>query len=107
MIVEPLPHVDEHVLRLYLLGPALGVLLQQRGLLVLHASAVAIGERVVAFVGESGWGKSTTAAALERRGHTVVADDVCALHLRGSEDPLVFPAIPRLKLDAAPALARG
>jgi hypothetical protein len=107
MIVEPLPHVDERVLRLYLLGPALGVLLQQRGLLVLHASAVAIGESAVAFMGESGWGKSTTAAALHRHGHAIVADDVTALHPCALERPLVYPAIPRLKLDATPAEALG
>lgn len=107
LILEPLPHVDEQVLRIYLLGPALGVLLHQRGLLVLHASIVGIGDRAVAFVGESGWGKSTTAAALHRRGHTIVADDVAALQLRAGAQPLAFPAIPRLKLDAEPAGALG
>lgn len=107
LIVEPLPPVDEQVLRIYLLGPALGVLLHQRGLLVLHASIVGIGQSAVAFVGESGWGKSTTAAALHRRGHSIVADDVAALQLLAGEQPLAFPAIPRLKLDAEPAVALG
>jgi hypothetical protein len=105
LIVEPLPQVDARVLRIYLLGPALGVLLHQRGLLVLHASVVGIGGSAIAFVGESGWGKSTTAAALHRRGHTIVADDVSALDL--ADRPLAFPAIPRLKLDAEPATALG
>ncbi|HEX6292770.1 MAG TPA: hypothetical protein VFZ66_26535 [Herpetosiphonaceae bacterium] len=107
MIVEPVARADEQTLRIYLLGPALGVLLQQRGLLVLHASAAAIGQHVVAFVGESGGGKSTTAAALHARGHAVLADDVAALLLREAAPPLIFPAIPRLKLDAAPAAALG
>ncbi|HEY0733682.1 MAG TPA: hypothetical protein VGD69_02150 [Herpetosiphonaceae bacterium] len=107
LLVEPLPHVDQQVLRIYLLGPALGVLLHQRGLLVLHASIVGIGDSAVAFVGESGWGKSTTAAALHRRGHAIVADDVAALQLRAGAQPLAFPAIPRLKLDAEPAVALG
>jgi hypothetical protein len=107
LIVEPMAQVDERVLRIYLLGPALGVLLHQRGLLVLHASAVVLGQSAVAFVGESGWGKSTTAAALHTRGHHIVADDAAALHVRTAACPLVFPAIPRLKLDAAPASALG
>ena len=63
----------------YLLGPVLGILLRLRGVTCLHASAVAFGEKAVAFVGSEGAGKSTTAAALARRGHAVLSDDVVAL----------------------------
>ncbi len=47
----------------YILGPVLGLLLRFRGITCLHASAVAIGGSVIAFVGAEGAGKSTTAAA--------------------------------------------
>jgi hypothetical protein len=63
----------------YLVGPVLGLLLRLRGVTCLHASAVAFGERAVAFVGSEGAGKSTTAAALARRGHAILSDDVVAL----------------------------
>ncbi|MFZ3380246.1 MAG: hypothetical protein WA193_11505 [Candidatus Acidiferrales bacterium] len=63
----------------YLLGPVLGRLLRLRGVTCLHASAVAFGEKAVAFVGPEGSGKSTTAAALAVRGHAVLSDDVVAL----------------------------
>ena len=63
----------------YLLGPVLGRLLRLRGVTCLHASAVALGERAVAFVGPAGAGKSTTAAALALRGHAILSDDVVAL----------------------------
>jgi hypothetical protein len=107
IVVEPAATVTEQVLRLFLLGPALGVLVQQRGLLALHASAVVVGAGVVAFLGDSGWGKSTTAAALHARGHQVVADDVVALDIDTPGRLMALPAFPRLKLGVAPAAALG
>ena len=51
-----------------------------KGHLVLHASAVRLSSgRVVAFIGESGWGKSTLAAALEMRGSQLLSDDTISL----------------------------
>lgn len=54
-----------------------------RGLEALHASAVAIDGEAVAFVGRSGAGKTSVAAALSRRGAAFLADDVLALERRG------------------------
>jgi hypothetical protein len=66
----------------YLLGPVLGLLLRLRGITCLHASAVTFGGWSVVFVGSEGAGKSTTAAALARRGHPVLSDDIVALSMR-------------------------
>ena len=63
----------------YLLGPVLGLLLRLRGVTCLHASAVAFGDRSVAFVGSAGAGKSTTAAAFAKQGFGVLSDDIVAL----------------------------
>ena len=81
----------------YLLGPVFGVLLRLRGVTCLHASAVAFGDRVAAFVGSEGAGKSTTAAALAQRGHPVLSDDVVALAERDGSF-FVHPACPYLCL---------
>ena len=81
----------------YLVGPVLGLLLRLRGVTCLHASAVAFGEKAVAFVGSEGAGKSTTAAALARRGHAVLSDDVVALAERDGSF-FVHPAYPYLCL---------
>jgi hypothetical protein len=81
----------------YLLGPVLGLLLRLRGITCLHASAVALGDYSVVFVGAEGAGKSTTAAAFAREGHGVLSDDVVALTENGSEF-LVLPAYPHLCL---------
>jgi hypothetical protein len=105
IVVEPVPGVADDVLRAYLLGSAFGLLLQQRGRLVLHASAVAFDAGVVAFLAASGRGKSTLAAALRGQGHPLVADDVIAVQMDGPA-PIVYPGIPQLKLwpDAVAAL---
>ena len=81
----------------YLLGPVLGIVLRMRGVTCLHASAVAFGNSVAAFVGSAGFGKSTTAAALARHGHSVVSDDIVALVERDGAF-FVLPAYPYLCL---------
>jgi hypothetical protein len=81
----------------YLLGPVLGVLLRLRGVTCLHASAVAFGDKAVAFVGAEGAGKSTTAAALAQRGHAILSDDVVTLAEHNGSF-FVHPAYPYLCL---------
>ena len=68
-----------------LLGPAMGLLLQQRGLMPLHASALAIDGVAIGIAGDSGMGKSTTAHALHQRQHRLVTDDIAALSCQGDE----------------------
>jgi len=63
----------------YLLGPVMGAVLRMRGVVCLHASAVEVEGRAVAFVGPACAGKSTTAAALAGSGFPVITDDVLAI----------------------------
>ena len=105
IIVTPAPDVSFALLRSALLRHAMGLVLLQRGHLVLHANAVAVAGRAVAFLGEPGAGKSTMTAEMHRRGHPLVADDVLSLHLRGAGDPLrgagdpmVDPSYPQMRL---------
>ena len=83
--------------RAFLLGPVLALLCYLRGLLPLHASAVRIGGRAVAFAGRSGAGKSTLAAALYDRGYALVTDDICPVDSL-STIPVVRPTFPGMKL---------
>jgi hypothetical protein len=103
--VDASPHGNPTALRLAILGRALGALLQWRGLFALHASAVARDGRAIAFAGQSGAGKSTTAGAHLAGGWQLVADDIVAVDL-SERPPRVRPAFPQLKLwpDAADAL---
>jgi hypothetical protein len=97
IVVDPCSGLDERTLRLFIVGPVLAVLLRQRGRLLLHASAVAVADEAVLFMGSAGWGKSTTAAALHARGHGLVTDDVAVLRVEEGRSVL-FPGIPQLKL---------
>jgi len=78
IIIERHPETDADSVRLFLLGAAIGTLLHQRGFLVLHANAIVVDGGAVLFMGESGVGKSTTAAAFNQKGYAIAADDVCA-----------------------------
>jgi len=66
----------------YLLGPILGFVLRLRGIVCLHASAIAVEGQAIAFLGNTGAGKSTTAAALAQKGYAVLSDDIVALFER-------------------------
>lgn len=54
------------------------------GLDLLHASAVELGGRAVAFTGVSGMGKTSLTAQLVARGHGFVTDDVLAVETDGA-----------------------
>ena len=107
ILVDPAPASDDGEVRSYLLGTAFGVLCHQRGITPLHASVIAIADGFVAFVGESGAGKSTLAAALARRGHQVVADDVCFLQIDREHHIRAWPGIARIRLWEAAMQALG
>lgn len=106
VVVVPAPGACERTIRLYLVGTVMAILLYQRGLLVLHASVVDIDGGAVAFLGQSGAGKSSTAAAVHMRGHSFIADDVAAVSL-GTDPATVFPGFPQMKLSPEVAVALG
>lgn len=97
--VSPDPGAAPETVRLFLMGSAMGALLQQRGLLVLHGNAIRIGDSCMVCIGASGAGKSTLAAGFAQRGHAPLADDVVAV----TPDGLALPGLPRIRLwrDAA------
>lgn len=97
--VHPDPAASPAEVRAYLLGTVFGAMFQQRGLLALHASAVALGaDEAIAFVGESGAGKSTLAMALNARGHKLLCDDVCVTDPEAEDGAIAWPGVRRLKL---------
>ncbi|MCR1784050.1 hypothetical protein KVF89_16035 [Nocardioides carbamazepini] len=92
--VAPAAGASADALRLFLLGSALGVLLTQRGLLVLHGNAFVVDGACAVVLGHSGAGKSTLAAEMHRRGHLVLSDDVVPIDAAGR----ALPGWPRIKL---------
>jgi len=92
--VCPFPGVDPDLLRVYVLGSAMGFLLFQRGHLVLHGNAIRIGDACMVCVGRSGAGKSTLAAGFIQRGFAALADDVVPIDAQFR----ALPGFPRIKL---------
>jgi hypothetical protein len=98
IVIDPVSGSSERNIRLFLLGSALGGTLHQRGLLPLHANAIEIDGRAIAFMGHSGAGKSTMAAWFLDRGYCVLADDVCVVTMSEHGQALAHRGIPRLRL---------
>lgn len=85
----------------------LTALLQQRGLLVLHANTALIEQGAVAVCGESGAGKTTTIAGVLAQGNRLLADDITVLRLNKNSRLEVLPGIPHLHLCADTAAQFG
>ena len=92
-----LGEASEESIQTYLLGQVLAYALTKQGHETLHATVVVIGGRAVGFLGESGMGKSTLAAAFLKTGATLLTDDLLRLapHEAGY---VAFPGPPRIKL---------
>ena len=89
--------VPDEVLFTYLLNQVLSECLVARGIEPLHASGIVIDGGAIAILGDSGYGKSTLAAALMGMGYTLLSDDVLVLAFVGNE-VLAHPSLARLKL---------
>lgn len=76
---------------------AVPLMLAERGDLALHASAVAVDGRAVAFAAPSGRGKSTIAAALGESGLRVLAEDACVVDAEAGA-LRVWPALRGVRL---------
>jgi hypothetical protein len=76
IVLDRAPGASDSEVSTFLFGSVFGALLHLRGALPLHASAVDHRGEAVLFAGQSGNGKSSLAAALAKRGYTVLADDL-------------------------------
>lgn len=93
----PVPGISEESLRHLYLNQVLPLALSRRGHLVFHASAVEIDDVAVAFVGESGRGKSTLAASFASSGSRFLADDGLVLEVMDGE-ARAAPSHPSIRL---------
>jgi|GEM_PF-2479334 len=81
------------------LGVVLAVLLYQRGLYILHASTAAIGNTAIAFLGDSGAGKSSALATVIAQGFAGITDDLTAVQLT-TDEAIVYSGVAQMKLAA-------
>ena len=97
IIINSKTSINKVFLRLLILSQGFGIILHQRGYIVLHGSAVKIDNQAIAFLGHSGIGKSTLTAALNERCFHLIADDVLAIKIDGDKYS-VYPSFSRIKL---------
>ncbi len=97
------PFVHDDEVRYVFLTIVMTAILLQRGILPMHASAIATPKGAFLFVGRSGAGKSTLAAELVRRNYLMQGDDITPIDLPAGSPPQVVAGFPQLKLclDAA------
>ena len=88
--------------QVYLLGQALSFALVKCGFEPLHATTVVVNGEAVAFLGESGFGKSTLAACFLDAGYGILTDDLLVLKRDSLKKNagifMAYPGPPRIKL---------
>ena len=84
-------------LRHLLLDHVLPRVLAEHGRLILHAGAVRLGDKAIAFVGDTGSGKSTLTASLDAAGYSLLSDDSLVL-TRGNKFTPALATYPSLRL---------
>ena len=89
---------DNNLISLFTVSEAIGLILFQRGLFLLHASAVQVGSEAWCFMGTPGAGKSTTAAAFIKAGCKLLSDDLTAIGFDSDGLAQIIPAYPQLKI---------
>jgi hypothetical protein len=93
----PVPDLSTHSIQHLYLNQVLPLALSRQGKLVFHASAVEIDGYAVAFLGESGKGKSTLAAGFAISGFRFLTDD--GLMVEPSDDGYwILPSHPSIRL---------
>ncbi|MBL0351636.1 MAG: hypothetical protein IPP03_02670 [Dechloromonas sp.] len=93
----PVPGISEETIRHLYLNQVLPLALSRQGKRVFHASAIEAPAGALAFLGESGRGKSTLAASFALAGHRFLADDALLLEPKAG-GYAVQPSHPSIRL---------
>ncbi len=103
---DAMPQVEPETLR-QLLQQILPLVANGQRATMLHAGAVQVGGRAIAFMGRTGLGKSTLTAAFASQGCRFLCDDALQISLSDEGRPVAAPGQPHLRLwnDSAHALA--
>lgn len=94
--IELCENPDLNILKVYILGSVLGIILLQRNTVAIHGGSIVINNKGCIFTGDKGAGKSTLTTALRQRGYDFLSDDVGAIEL--SDIPMINPGFGYQKL---------
>ena len=106
MICERFEGTSDSVIRSFMLGNCIAVIMTQRKKLVLHGSSILIGDTTALICGDSGTGKSTLSMALLDNGGKLMADDISVLDVI-DDQVYSLPGFPEQKLCRDAALDNG
>lgn len=81
VLIELHENADMQLVKVYILGSVLGMVLLQRNIVAIHGGSIVIDNKGYVFTGDKGAGKSTLTTALRQRGYKFVADDVAAIDI--------------------------
>jgi len=81
----PCADVNHESVRHLLINQVIPRVISHNGRIVLHASAVSIKQSTIAFLGDSGWGKSTIAAFFHTQGYPLLTDDSLLIEQKNNE----------------------
>lgn len=81
VIVEPCKDADFKIIKVYILGSALGLVLLQKNIVAIHGGAILIDNKGCVFTGDKGAGKSTITTALRKKGYKFISDDVASIKI--------------------------
>lgn len=106
VIIHPSPTITTHTIEHLYQNQALPLALSLQKKLVLHGSAIEIGDQAIAFLAESGRGKSTLAASFSSNGYRFLTDDGLLLN-KDNNAYFIRPSHPSIRLwdDSRVALA--
>ena len=96
------------IVRSFLLGNALAVMLTQRNKIVLHGSTLVMGDKTFLVCGDSGAGKSTLSMALQDKGAQMMADDISVIDVDKADGCCyAYSGFPEQKLCRDAAIRQG
>ena len=80
VLIEPCENADLNMVKIYIMGSVLGMVLIQKNIVAIHGGGIVIDGKGCIFTGNKGAGKSTISTALRKKGYKFISDDVCAIN---------------------------
>lgn len=80
VIIEPCKDADTNMIKIYIMGSVMGMVLLQKNIVAIHGGGILIDGKGCIFTGDKGAGKSTISTALRKKGYKFISDDVCSIN---------------------------
>jgi len=98
IVIDNAKSVGIEDIRLYLFGTVIGAIAHQRNLIPLHTSAISYDGKAILFGGNSGAGKSSIIAELNKRGFPIIGDDTILVNKDKEGNFFTYHGAPEIKL---------